>query len=120
MDTLLALLAFLASLFGYGDRHDTVVHRITDGGVDRLLSRATLLEGSARFECLRSASGTCHYLVLPPRCLAPERCAERGRRFDVAAGASRQVAALSAFRLCVDGRLPIDARQCTGAAPPRR
>ena len=102
MDKLLALFAFLASLVGCDGGRDTVVNRIADAGTDVLLSRATVQDGVARFECVRSASGACHYILLPSRCAPESSCAACARRFDVAAGNARQVAGLHAFRLCVD------------------
>lgn len=102
MDKLLALFAFLASLIGCDGAGDTVVHRIAGAGADVLLSRASVQDGVARFECVRSASGACHYLVLPQGCATSRDCATRVRRYDVPAGHARQVAGLHAFRLCVD------------------
>ena len=115
MDKLLALFALLSSLLGCDGGRDTVVHRVTDAGVDLLLSRATIEDGSTRFDCVRSASGACHYVVLPTGCAAPERCPAASRRFDLAAGGSRRIAGLQAFRLCVGGGARIDASQCTAS-----
>lgn len=101
MDKLLALFAFLASLIGFDGGRDTVVHRVVGAGSEVLLSRASVQDGVARFDCVRSSSGTCHYLVLPRGCPVEDDCASRTRRYDIAAGGSRQVAGLHAFRLCV-------------------
>ncbi|TZF86692.1 hypothetical protein [Cognatilysobacter lacus] len=101
MDTLFAVFAFLASLAGFHSGRDTVVHRVVTNGVYLLASRATVEAGVARFECMRSASGRCHYLVLPHDCSDSKACT--GRRYDVAVGDVRQVAGLHAFRLCVSG-----------------
>ncbi|GAB1596884.1 hypothetical protein [Lysobacter claricitrinus] len=101
MDKLLALFAFIASLAGWDGHRDTVVHRIVGAGADVMFSRATVQDGVARFDCVRSASGTCHYLVLPRGCPNEADCATRVRRYDVASGESRQVTGLHAFRLCV-------------------
>ncbi|AXK72792.1 hypothetical protein DWG18_11220 [Lysobacter sp. TY2-98] len=57
MDKLFALFAFLASLIGCDGGRDTVVHRIVGTGADVLFSRATVQDGVARFDCVRSASG---------------------------------------------------------------
>jgi hypothetical protein len=101
MDKFFALFAFLASLIGCDGGRDTVVHRIAGAGSDVLFSRATVQDGVARFDCVRSASGTCHYLVLPHGCMTGQPCASHADRYDVAAGDSRQVTGLHAFRLCV-------------------
>ncbi|MGY4515075.1 hypothetical protein [Lysobacter sp. HA18] len=103
MDKLFALLAFVASLLGWNGGRDTVVHRIVGSGADALFSRASVQDGVARFDCVRSASGACHYLVLPSGCAAEQDCTTRVRRYDVAAGESRQVTGLHSFRLCVSG-----------------
>lgn len=102
MDKLFALFAFLAALAGCDGGRDTLVHRIAGAGQDVLFSRASVQDGVARFECVRSASGTCHYTVLPPGCAPAAPCATGARRYDVVAGQARQVAGLHAFRLCVD------------------
>lgn len=101
MDKLFALFAFLASLIGCDGGRDTVVHRIVGSGADVLFSRATVQDGVARFDCVRSASGTCHYLVLPRGCDVGQACATDADRYDVAAGDSRQVTGLHSFRVCV-------------------
>lgn len=105
MDKLFALFAFLASLAGCNGGRDAVVHRIASAGTDVLLSRASVQDGVARFECVRSASGTCHYLVLPRGC-SGGACATEGRRYDVGVGSARQVTGLHAFRVCVDIATP--------------
>ena len=103
MDKLFALLAFLASLAGCEGARDTLVHRVVDDGTDLLFSRAAVQDGVARLECVRSASGTCHYLLLPRVCATAPACRHDARRFVVAQGESRQVTGLTAFRLCVSG-----------------
>lgn len=113
MDKLFAILAFLASLAGCDPGRDTIVHRVVDDGRALLWSRATVEAGVARFECIRSASGECHYLVLPRHCARDARC--EGRRYDVAAGQARQVAGLNAFRLCVSGEATVAPTQCTAS-----
>jgi hypothetical protein len=89
----------------------TYVTRTTSNGATTLESRAEVKSGVARFECIRSASGHCHYTVMPAECArtrvrAPwpvDPCpAQDVRRFALVAGDARSVAGLSAFRLCVD------------------
>jgi hypothetical protein len=101
MDKLIVLIALLGALFGCDGGRDEVVHRIVVSGHDVLLSRASVRDGQARLDCLRSDSGSCHYLVLPRRCQPDAACAQRAARYDVAAGASQRVAGLRGFRLCV-------------------
>lgn len=113
MDKLLALAAFLASLIGCDGGRDTVVHRIAGPAGDLLLSRASVQAGSARFDCVQSASGACHYLVLPPGCVVARTCADRSRRFEVAAGQSRQLIGLHAFRVCVAGDARLASAPCS-------
>ncbi|MBS7456920.1 hypothetical protein [Coralloluteibacterium stylophorae] len=102
MDKFVALLQFVLALFGVDVAGSTYVARATVDGVDTLHARAVVEAGVARFECLRSASGHCHYVVWPSRCDGPASC-DRGplQRFVLASGDSRQVAGLHRFRLCV-------------------
>jgi hypothetical protein len=103
MDKLIVLVALLGSLFGCNGGRDEVVHRIVVSGHDVLLSRASLRDGQARLDCLRSDSGRCHYVELPRGCEADAPCSAGATRYDVAAGASRQVVGLRGVRLCVAG-----------------
>ena len=106
---LMALFYFVLSLFGVDVGGSTFVHRSSADGADLLYSTATAQAGVARFECVRSASGQCHYTVYPSDC-APGPAATRNHdeclsepveRFVLADGASRQIAGLHDFRLCV-------------------
>ncbi|MGY0558525.1 hypothetical protein [Lysobacter sp. A421] len=106
----MALVYFVLSLFGCDIGGSTYVTRATVDGTDTLYSQATTQAGVARFECLRSASGACHYTVFPRECppasgpTSPqlERCESKPiERFTVAKGESRQIAGLQGFRLCV-------------------
>jgi hypothetical protein len=108
MDKLTALLYFMLSLLGFDTGGNTLVHRTSVDGADTLHSRATVQAGVARFECLRSASGRCHYLVLPRDCMSSPAsqdttgCASRPvERFTLDDGDSRQITGLQNFRLCV-------------------
>ena len=101
MDKLFALLTFLASLLGCDGARDTIVHRVVSDGSDLLFSRASVQDGVARLDCVRSDSGRCHYLVLPRDCTSMAACGNDARHFVVAQGESRQVAGLTSFRLCV-------------------
>ncbi|KIQ96810.1 hypothetical protein [Lysobacter sp. A03] len=106
----LALIYFVLSLFGCDIGGSSYVTRTTVEGTDTLYSQTTTRAGVARFECLRSASGACHYTVLAHGC-APTSGPDQARsgscesgpieRFTVAYGESRQIAGLTGFDLCV-------------------
>lgn len=113
MNTFLAIVYFLLSLVGLDVGSSTFVDRSSRDGAATLESRAQVASGVARFECVRSASGQCHYTVFPRGCTTTRRplgwpatrCADdRVERFAVASGASHEVAGLSGFHLCVSGR----------------
>lgn len=105
---LMALFYFVLSLFGVDVGGSTFVTRTVVDGADVLHSRATTEAGSARFECVRSASGQCHYTVYPRACTSGRCRSEPIERFALANGDSRQVPGLHDFHLCVsaDGGLP--------------
>ena len=118
MNKFIALCCFVLSLLGVDLGANTQVHRAVANGIDTLYSRTTVEAGVARFECLRSASGQCHYAVLAsgcadsPRSAAEECSAAPLNRFAVASGHSRQIPGLQRFDLCV-GTEPGDAvRDC--------
>ena len=112
MDKLFVLLSLLGALFGCDGGRDEVVHRIVVSGHDVLLSRASVRDGEARLDCLRSASGTCHYTVLPHGCTSEATCAGQVGRYDVRAGASRKLQGVDGMRLCVTARAD-EAPQCS-------
>ena len=114
MDKLVALCCFMLSLLGVDVGGSTFVHRASVEGREALYSRTQVHAGVARFECVRSESGQCHYLLQPLACGAAPGVAARGeacgaaalQRFTVARGESRRRVALADFELCVstDGR----------------
>lgn len=108
MNRLIALFYFVLSLVGFDVGGSSFEHRASANGSDVLLSRAHVQAGVARFDCVHSASGECHYIVLPRTCgpmdavdgshdCTPEPIA----RFTLAQGESHQVSGLQQFRLCV-------------------
>lgn len=110
MDRILALIYLTLSLFGFEIGGSTFVQRSRVDGADSLYSRTTVQAGVARFECVRSASGQCHYTVFARDCAAqsggarraPAACnADSGRHFTVGDGDSRRIVGLQRFRLCV-------------------
>lgn len=115
MRNLIATLYFLLSLLGCDGGGTTLATRSTIDGEDVVFGKARIQAGIIRFECVRSASGQCHYTVFPRACTAdpapaspPPACASLpAERFMLAAGTSREVVGMSTtFDLCVshDGR----------------
>ena len=108
MNRLIALFYFVLSLVGFEIGGSSFEHRATDNGAEVLLSRAHVEAGVARFDCVHSASGECHYLVLPRDCGtgadadAGDACRQAPiARFTLAGGESHQLPGLQQFRLCV-------------------
>lgn len=118
----------------------TIVHRENDGGVDIIHSKVKVDERSARFECIASRSGQCHYrlfrkvcpqapgAVEPANALAsaathPDgrkpQCADRIiERFVVKAGTTRAALDMKpGFTVCVTpDDTPVSA-DCKPSAP---
>jgi hypothetical protein len=124
MNTFLAIVYFLLSLVGLDAGTSTIVDRSSRDGATTLESRAQVASGVARFECVRSASGQCHYTVFPGRCAGTRRplawptgrCPDNTiERFAVASGASHEVTGLTGFHLCVSSRDELVGPEC---APP--
>ncbi|GAA4858579.1 hypothetical protein [Luteimonas vadosa] len=126
MNKFIAILSFALSLYGCDVGGNTYVHRSSGAEGDVLHSRVVARPGFAEFECLRSASGHCHYTLYPRKCPAvpdspstapqAEDCRTGpAKRFALASGERRRIASLSRFRLCVStdpgGSIP-------GCAPP--
>ncbi len=107
----------------------TVVMREDIDGSPGFLSRAETLPGSARFECLASASGQCHYAVFAGACgplaqavagtwFACDETAAPTLRFDLAVGEAREVDGLPLdFRHCVRERPGAITASCLQALP---
>lgn len=125
MQKLIAIVSFALSLYGCDTGGSTYVHRSSADGSDVLHSKVVARPGVARFECLRSASGKCFYTLYPRGCdgatatgarPADEQatpCVPRPvERFALAKGESRQVTALSDFRMCVSTEADDDIPGC--------
>lgn len=119
----LALIYFVLSLFGCDIGNSSYVTRTTVDGTDTLYSQTTTRAGVARFECLRSASGACHYTVFPRDCAPTSGPAEARsgscasepiERFAVARGESRQITGLTGFDLCVSAKDAPAGKACDG------
>lgn len=101
MSKLIALFQFLLALAGFPSGGTTWTSQVHDNG-QVLSSRAHAQDGVARFDCIDSSSGRCHYTLYPERCAGAGCDLPPLRSFDVARGESRQFAGLPGFRLCVD------------------
>lgn len=112
MNKLIAILSFALSMYGCDVGGNTYVHRSSNEGGDVLYSKVVAKPGFARFECLRSASGQCHYTLYPRTCPPAAQTpsssgnetgclAQPVKRFALASGHSRRIASLNRFRMCV-------------------
>ncbi|HSD16361.1 MAG TPA: hypothetical protein VLC71_03755 [Thermomonas sp.] len=101
MSKLIALLQFLLALSGCSVADATHTNRI-DSDREQLLSKAHVQDGVARFNCVESSSGRCHYTLYPDACNGKSDCQLAPlHRFAVARGESHQIAGLVDFRPCV-------------------
>jgi hypothetical protein len=80
-----------------------MITRSVSNGVDLIHASTRIKAGVARFECLASVSGECHYTLLPDKCASTDApCMERPiDRFTMKAGESREVVGLPRFSACV-------------------
>lgn len=124
MRKFIAVLCCAYLLAGCDIGGDTIVHRENDGGVDIIHSKVKIDERSARFACIASRSGQCHYSLFRKVCplaadaLAPANarasaathpddrkpdCADRIiERFVVKAGTTRAAVDMKpGFSVCV-------------------
>lgn len=131
MNKLIALCYFVLSLYGCDVGGSTFVYRNQANGSDTLYSKVVTQAGIARFECVRSASGRCHYSVFVRSC-APvaassalrsgqppvKRCRSTPvERFDVADGHSRWIPGLHAFSVCVSAEDDSTGSDCQAPEP---
>ena len=101
MSKFIALLQFLLALSGCSVGGTTFTSRIDSDQV-RLSSKAQVQDGVARFNCVESSSGSCHYTLYPDACAGKADCQLAPlQRFSVVRGESRQIAGLVDFRPCV-------------------
>ena len=91
------------SLAGCEKSSNTSITRTRANGVDTLYSKGSVVDGEARFQCIASSSGQCHYLVLDPACSTDAACATPPlRRFAVAVVKTEAMRDLpSGFHQCV-------------------
>ena len=121
METLIAIICFALSLVGIDIGGTHFIERSNRDGVDLLYSQVDARPGMARFRCLRSASGECHYTLFPRECATAGAtsatldadCTTRPiRRFAVAAGGERELNGLPAFQPCVAPQAAVPAPDC--------
>jgi hypothetical protein len=101
MHNLIAAVYFLLALFGYDGGGTLVVTRSMTDGVDAIHSRIRVTAGIARFECIASASGECHYTLFRRECASATGNCTPAERFTMAAGATREVVGMPPFDACV-------------------
>jgi hypothetical protein len=116
---LLSPLLVILSACGIGGT--SYSNRIGDNGHDTLYSKARVEDGVARFHCLESDRGSCHYTLYPAACAGKADCALAPlQRFTVARGEDRQIAGLHDFRVCVaidDKALGADCEPAAASKP---
>ena len=116
MSKFIALLHFLLALSNCSLDSTTYSNRI-DSDREQLTSKARVQDGVARFECVESSSGACHYTLYPEACSGKADCQLAPlQRFTVASGESHQVAGLIDFRPCVATTASTLAADCQPAA----
>lgn len=121
MRNLTALLPALLALAGCdGIGSSTHVTRATADGRDLIHSEVWVGPRVARFQCLTSASGHCHYMLYRDKCepgKAGGECAPHlFDRFAVASGRSREVLGMPAgFAMCVSERADPLPQTCAAA-----
>lgn len=103
MRNLFAAIYFVLALFGCESGGTTMVTRSVSNGVDMIHAKTRIKAGVARFECLASATGECHYTLLPLQCVSSNApCREVPiDRFSMKTGESREVVGLPQFSTCV-------------------
>lgn len=111
MHYLIAAIYFLFALLGWdGLGARTIATHAFDHGTEVLYSEASITPVFARFSCVESATGHCHYRLFSARCDQPVRSVSapacnrvRLRDLVVASGKSAELAGLPAgFSFCVN------------------
>jgi hypothetical protein len=126
MNKLIALCYFVLSLYGCDVGSSSSVYRAQANGSDVLYSKVVTQAGIARFDCVRSASGKCHYSVFSRECAAapdsgrtsPARCVTKPiERFAIADGDSRMIPGLQTFSVCVSAEDATKGTDCRMLEP---
>ncbi|HCH0556870.1 hypothetical protein [Pseudoxanthomonas winnipegensis] len=121
MRLLTSMFYCMLALFGCHDgSSSTSITRSQRDGVDTLFSRTTREAGSATFQCVRSASGRCHYQLFEETCRAgtgdKRACARTSvDQFSLGAGEQRVFQGLDMqVRECVQAEAPGPGTRCAG------
>ncbi len=110
MHYLIAAIYFLFALLGWdGWGAQTIATHAFDRGTEVLYSEASITPVLARFVCIDSASGRCHYRLFRAECAHPAPNASRSacmpdaaREFVLSRGDSTRLAGMpDAFDFCV-------------------
>lgn len=119
MNKLIAIVSFALSLYGCDVGGNTSVQQRSVDGEAVLHSRVVARPGVARFECLRSASGHCHFTIHDRDCggatgaASGEACAGSAvERFALASGHSRRLVKFRDFDSCVSTGIDSRIRAC--------
>lgn len=105
MRNVLALLYYVLAVVGCSSGKVTEIRSEMDGR-DIVHGKIVQNAGVAKFECLASSTGLCHFELFDPACTDPTaQCDKLPERFAVAQGASREIVGLAAgFRPCVSAQ----------------
>jgi hypothetical protein len=114
MRNLLALFYYLLAVVGCSSGHVTDIRSEADGR-DIVHGKIVLNAGVAKFDCLASSTGQCHFELFDPSCADPAAtCDKPPERFALAQGASREIVGLPAgFRPCVSADGTATRPHCT-------
>ena len=124
MRILVSLVSFLFTLAGCDPQPGITTMTFSSvDGVEINSTKSRISGSDARFECLKSASGNCHYLVYVETCAtakisaADKACTTRVlERFTLAAGKMKELHDLPAgVRHCVDHEVVPAAPGCSKA-----
>ncbi|MGO1003723.1 hypothetical protein [Lysobacter sp. CA196] len=128
-----ALLYYLFALLGCDMGATTIVHRASANGVDIIDSEVRVTDRIAKFECLASQSGQCHYTLFHHDCAAvastgaakqpaadAKPCTGQAfERFAMIAGTDKEVIGLEpGFKLCVSAEDQAMTADCKNAGHP--
>ena len=107
MRILMSLVSFLFTLAGCNPQPGITTMTFSSvNGVGVNSTKARIGDGNAQFECLQSATGSCHYVLFVSDCekgLDQNRCSTRVvERFTLSAGGNREFSNLPAgIRHCL-------------------
>ena len=126
MRLMIWLVSFALSLIGCDPPAGVATLSVSSAhGLEIHFTKTTTAEDSGRFECLHSASGRCHYLVLVRDCAAPRADADADcparmlRRFHLEAGAHLRLDDLPpGAAICVGHGTPPAVADCHAGRPP--